>query len=66
MHIQPHSFREKNIAVTMARISLKAMSQDDPRRELAVERLRKATEDLRTFKYRQHQALTPSGKLIRR
>lgn len=33
---------------------------------VAKEQVRKAREDLRIFSYKAHQALTPSGKVIRR
>lgn len=61
----PRSLAELRVAVTMATISLKALPHDSPLREEAKQRLRRSNEALRTFIYKAHTGLSPSGKLIR-
>lgn len=60
----PRSLQEHNVAVNMARISLKAMAPGDERIPAAKEKLRKANEAFRIFKYRAH-SMSPNGQLIR-
>ena len=61
----PRTLKEHQIARNMAQIALRAMKPGDERIPVARERLRKAEEGLRVFKYKAKGCLTPSGKLLR-